>query len=476
MVFNSITFFVFLGIVLCLHNLPIPWKVKKLNLVVASCLFYAAWNPPFVILIWIVTFINWFGASWMYKAQADKKRSFFLILCLAGNFSLLGFFKYGTFLLENFVLVARAFGIEYHPLHPDIVLPVGISFYTFHTLSYTIDIYRRTLKPWPSFLDFALFVVFFPLLLAGPIIRAADFLPQCELPRRATRDQFSWGLFLLLIGLCGKVVVADGLMAPISDTVFDCQQPLFWHTAWAGTLAFATQIYFDFAGYSLCAVGIALCLGFALPDNFRFPYAAMGFSDFWWRWHISLSSWLRDYLYISLGGNRKGVTRTYINLMATMLLGGLWHGASWTFVAWGGLHGLYLCIERPFEQFGLMPDAQSPVWKRLLVVAITYIAVCFTWVLFRAHSFSLASALAASMIGLGGANAVGVLARPQILLAFIVSLAVLGYHWMMRDRSLEDLLGGARWWLNGMLIGVLLVLLCIGMSKGGGHAFIYFQF
>jgi alginate O-acetyltransferase complex protein AlgI len=401
--------------------------VKKLNLVVASYIFYAAWNPPFVILIWIVTVINWFGASWLHRARTDKKRSFFLALCLLCNFSILGYFKYGTFLLDNFISLTHTIGIEYQPARPDIVLPIGISFYTFHTLSYTIDVYRGTLRPWRAFLDFALFVVFFPLLLAGPIIRAANFLPQCELPRRATRSQLSWGLYLLLIGLCGKVVVADGFMAPISDAVFSCHDPVRWYHAWAGTLAFSSQILFDFAGYSTCAVGIALCLGFALPDNFRYPYGAIGFSDFWRRWHISLSSWLRDYLYISLGGNRKGVTRTYMNLMATMLLGGLWHGASWTFVAWGGLHGLYLCAERLLERLGFMPSSRSPLLAQLLAVAITYGAVCLTWVLSRAHPFSLAYGIAASMVGLEEKNAVGVLSRQETVLVLIASLAIVGY-------------------------------------------------
>ncbi|MHC4180894.1 MAG: MBOAT family O-acyltransferase, partial [Planctomycetota bacterium] len=221
-----------------------------------------------------------------------------VLLSLITNLGLLGFFKYGGFLLENFVVLLNTAGIQYEPALPDIVLPVGISFYTFQTLSYTLDVYRGKTRPWMSFLDFALFVTFFPQLVAGPIIRSGDFLPQCIEPRRATGRQLSWGLTLLVLGLFEKIVVADGLLAPISDKVYAQAGEAGFLDAWCGTLAFSGQIFCDFAGYSTCAIGIALCLGFAIQDNFRFPYAAGGFSDFWRRWHVSLSSWLRDYLYI----------------------------------------------------------------------------------------------------------------------------------------------------------------------------------
>ena len=272
-----------------------------------------------------------------------------LVVSLSVNLGLLGFFKYGTFLLDNFITFSELLGIPFTPAKPDIILPVGISFYTFQTLSYTLDIYFRKSRPWSSFLDYALFVTFFPQLVAGPIVRSSEFLPQCLTPRRATLERFSWGLILLVSGLFQKIVVADGLLAPIVEKVYDTGMVPDTLSAWCGTLAFSGQIFCDFAGYSSCAIGVAMCLGFKIPDNFRSPYAAIGFSDFWGRWHISLSSWLRDYLYIPLGGNRKGAAGTYINLMLTMLIGGLWHGASWTFVFWGGLHGLYLAVERMFR-------------------------------------------------------------------------------------------------------------------------------
>ncbi len=476
MLFNSLTFLVFFLVVLALHNAPFPWRVKKTNLLIASYVFYAAWNPPFVILLWISTIVDWFAARRIHRAKTLATRRLFLLVSLCCNLGLLGFFKYGGFLLDNFIYVLAQFGVHFEPLAVDIILPVGISFYTFQTLSYTLDVYKGNAKPWQSFLDFALFVTFFPQLVAGPIVRAVDFLPQCITPKRATQTEMSWGLVLLLVGLLQKVVVADALMAPISDRVFNSQDPLIWHNAWAGTLAFSVQIFFDFAGYSTCAIGVALCLGFYLPDNFRYPYAAIGFSDFWKRWHISLSSWLRDYLYIPLGGNRKGRVRTHVNLMVTMLLGGLWHGASWTFVAWGGLHGIYRVIERFAARAGLVPTSDSALWKRLAGVSLTYLAVCFTWVLFRAQSFGQAFDLVSSMVGMQSENAVGVISRVDIMTAFLVNGCVLAHHWFMRERSLVDVFAGLRWPVQSAAIAAMLLLLFWGSNGGDERAFIYFQF
>ena len=261
---------------------------------------------------------------------------------------MLGYFKYGEFLLENFVALMASFGRR-PTSRPkwNIVLPVGISFYTFATLSYTLDVYLRRAKPAKHFLDYALFVTFFPHLVAGPIMRPTELVPQFAEPRRATRAPAALrpradhprpvpeSRARRRLPRAGG---GEGLRRARGRAVM--------LDAWVGTLAFSGQIFCDFAGYSTTAIGVALCLGFAMPDNFRFPYAAVGFSDFWRRWHITLSTWLRDYLYIPLGGNRDGAARTYVALMVTMLLGGLWHGAAWTFVVWGGLHGLYLAVER----------------------------------------------------------------------------------------------------------------------------------
>ncbi len=246
----------------------------------------------------------------------------FLVLSLVSNLGLLGYFKYGNFLLENFTTLLATLGVAYVPPAPNIILPVGISFFTFASLSYTIDVYRREIKADACFTDYALFVGFFPHLVAGPIVRAARLLPQLSVPRKPTRDQIGWGFTLLLIGLFAKVVLADTLFAPIVDEFYASPAKFGVSHTWIALLSFSGQIYFDFGGYSLCAIGLAMCFGILFPENFRQPYAAIGFSDFWRRWHISLSTWLRDYLYIPLGGNRFGEFRTYGNLLLTMLIGG----------------------------------------------------------------------------------------------------------------------------------------------------------
>ena len=302
MLFNSLTFVVFFAIVVALHYAPLSWRFKKSNLLIASYLFYAAWNPPFVILLWISTIVDWNVAKWMFAEQRKNRRKLLLLLSMATNLGILGYFKYGGFLLENWQAFMGTFGIEYQVPEWSIILPVGISFYTFQTMAYTLDIYFRRAEPAKSFLDFALFVTFFPQLVAGPIVRPTHLIPQFAQPHVATAKQFGWGLSLAILGLFQKVVIADGLLASAAEEVFDAGGPVSTLDAWLGTLAFSGQIFSDFAGYSTTAIGVALCLGFSLPTNFRFPYAAIGFSDFWRRWHISLSSWLRDYLYIPLGG------------------------------------------------------------------------------------------------------------------------------------------------------------------------------
>ncbi len=471
MVFNSITFIVFFGIVLLVFWLPLPWRVKKLHLLVSSYLFYSAWNPPFVILIWISTAVDWMAARRISASSRPGSRRLFLLLSLATNLGILGFFKYGNFLLENFVWLMTSVGIEFQPAALDLFLPIGISFYTFQTLSYTIEVYRRKIEPSDSLLDFSLFVTFFPQLVAGPIVRPADFLPQCRMPKRFDPSHFGWGLALLTLGLFEKVVLADGLMAPVADLVYGSAPKAGFADAWVGTLAFSAQIFFDFAGYSTCAVGVALCLGFALPENFRYPYAAIGFSDFWRRWHVSLSTWLRDYLYIPLGGNRRGRRRTYINLMLTMLLGGLWHGAAWRFVAWGGLHGIYLAAERLLRK-----RFSSASWVHAPMVGIalwlfTYFLTCITWVFFRAEGFADARHLLGVMLT-GGANMGTGLINAVIVAG--VTVAMLVGHRYMRDRQLSDVVSVMSVWLRAVILGLMLI--AISLVRGGDRAFIYFQF
>jgi D-alanyl-lipoteichoic acid acyltransferase DltB (MBOAT superfamily) len=473
--FNSYTFLLFLAVVLGIFYFPIPWRLKKLHLLLASYLFYAAWNPPFVVLLWISTIVDWFCARWMHASTSRLTRLTLLFISLGVNLGLLGFFKYANFFLENFTATISAIGVSYVPISLDIVLPVGISFYTFQTLSYTIDVFRKKIAPWPSALDFALYVTFFPQLVAGPIVRASEFLPQCEKPRSATGPQFGWGLSLLVLGLFQKVVVADGLLAPIVEVIYDnpAAQPGF-AAAWACTIAFAGQIFCDFAGYSTCAIGVAMCLGFALPDNFRFPYAAIGFSDFWRRWHISLSSWLRDYLYIPLGGNRRGELRTYINLSLTMLLGGLWHGASWTFVVWGALHGIYLMAERMLIGTKV---SRLDVWKtdfgKLVLMLGTFAAVCVTWVFFRASAFDEALNIVQSMFGFVPTVSTS-LGKRQLLKAVVPTGCIVLAHWSLRDLTLEDYAAKCPSWLLAIILAAMIV--SILMMPGEDRAFIYFQF
>ncbi len=474
MLFNSYTFAIFLAVVLVLHHLPLPWRCRKLNLLVASYVFYAAWDPPFVVLLWFTTALDWIAAACIARARSPRSRRAWLGASLAANLGLLAFFKYGGFALQNLRAGAAALGVDLHFAAPDIVLPIGISFYTFQTLSYTVDVYRRQSQPCRSFLDYALYVTFFPQLVAGPIVRAGEFLPQCGAPRRATGAQFGWGLALLVVGLFQKTVVADGLLAPIADQLYgDLHQPSPL-AAWHGTLAFAGQIYCDFAGYSACALGAAMCLGFALPDNFRCPYAAIGFSDFWRRWHVSLSTWLRDYLYVPLGGNRGGSGRTLANLMATMLIGGLWHGASWTFVVWGGLHGAFLVAERALR--AALPP--RPLWQapavRFALGLLTFAAVCLAWVFFRATSFTQAWQIVTAMLGVAAAPAELGLDDEAILTTRVAMIALLALHWLMRDRTLEAATARCPWALRAALLAAMLVTLV--HMPGDDRAFLYFQF
>jgi len=473
LLFNSLTFIAFFILVLALHNAPLSWTTKKTNLLIASYLFYAAWNPPFVILLWISTVIDWHVAKKLFTEQVQSKRKVLLAVSVIVNLGLLGYFKYGGFLMENFQVLMSMAGIDYQPPDWSIVLPVGISFYTFQTMAYSLDVYLRRAEPSKSFLDFALFVTFFPQLVAGPIVRPTHLLPQFATPRVATRQQLYWGLGLMTIGLFQKIVVADGLLAPASDAVFGADMMLHPVDAWLGTLAFSGQIFSDFAGYSTTAIGVALTLGFGLPDNFRYPYAAIGFSDFWRRWHISLSTWLRDYLYIPLGGNRKGNIRTYANLMTTMLLGGLWHGASWTFVVWGGLHGVYLAAER----WLVARLGHHQVWNklvaRILLALLTYFLINITWVFFRAADFATAWRMITTMLTFVTSGE-KILPTVLVLQTVITTAVMLAIHWWMRNRRLDEVIDRMPVWLTGLLWGVMLMLIII--TQGGSDAFIYFQF
>jgi D-alanyl-lipoteichoic acid acyltransferase DltB (MBOAT superfamily) len=491
MVFNSYTFIVFFMLMLVLHNLPFSWKVKKINLLLASYVFYAAWNPPFILLLWLATVVDYYVGRALYTQENKNKRKLLLVVSLIGNLGMLCFFKYGGFLLENFTHLVNLMGMDFHPAKPNIILPAGISFYTFTTLCYTIDMYKRKSKPVKSMLDFSLFVTFFPHLVAGPIVRPPQLVPQFETPRKANQQQLMQGLLLVTLGLFMKVVLADSMLSASANMVFNSHDIVSTLDAWMGVLAFSGQIFFDFAGYSTCAVGVALCLGFVLPQNFLYPYAAIGFSDFWRRWHITLSAWLRDYLYIPLGGNRNGKFRTYINIMITMLLGGLWHGANWTFVVWGALHGFYLWVEKIIQDIRKLPAAisaggeammdsagttervKNKTLTNFMLALLTFFLINVTWVFFRAADFTTAWHMLSSMFSSVPKGA-QLLTTMSIIKISVIIFFVVIFHWLMRNTRVLTVAEKLPWWLLGLIWSALLMLLIL--SQESSSSFIYFQF
>lgn len=471
MLFNSLSFIVFLVLVVVLYysNL-LNWKNRKRMLLFTSYVFYGLWNPPLIILLWLSTLIDWVAANKLSVEENQRKRYGWLWLSLIVNLGFLGFFKYGNFLLENFTLLMNAIGLEYQAQPMDIILPMGISFYTFQTMSYTLDVYNRKAEPAKTFLDFALYVTFFPQLVAGPIVRAGELIEQFYEEKKATLNQFIWGLFLFTLGLFQKVVLADTLLSNTADSVFDVKEATNFWDAWAGTLAFSGQIFFDFAGYSTCAIGIALMLGFVLPHNFLYPYGAIGFTDFWRRWHITLSTWLRDYVYIPMGGNQLGITRMYVALMVTMLIGGLWHGAAWTFVFWGALHGLYLVVEKIFRK---KVSIKINTWNGLFFAFLTFTLVNFTWVFFRAREFSTAISRIESMLFLHP-EGIEVLEYFDLLKVFILVGLLFLTHFYMRHHTVKMVSESIPNWLFSLVWATLIFLIVI--AQGSGEQFIYFQF
>jgi D-alanyl-lipoteichoic acid acyltransferase DltB (MBOAT superfamily) len=473
MQFDSLTFLLFFALTLAVYNALASWNARKWLLLGASYLFYSAWNPPFLLLLLASTTLDWWIAGRIHTATTAAARKRRVIATLLINLGVLGYFKYSRFVLDNAIALLAHAGIVYSPPAFDIVLPIGISFYTFHSLSYCLDIYRGKFTPTRSWRDYALYVGFFPQLVAGPITRFSQMREQIETPRRSTAHGLGLGSALLVLGLFEKIVLADSLFAPVADAVFDAAAPLDSAVSWTGVLAFSGQIFCDFAGYSSCALGSALALGFVLPVNFRNPYAAIGFSDFWRRWHISLSTWLRDYVYASLGGNRQGAWHTYRNLMLTMLIGGLWHGAAWTFLVWGGLHGLLLSAERALRE----PVSRwrwNTRWTRAAYGIVTLVLVCLAWVWFRAHDVAAAWRITTRLFDVASLPAaLASLTIDQRIAAGAFGLVVV-VQWLFRERGPIALFERLPAPLLGLLLGVLLSM--IVLSPGTNHAFIYFQF
>ena len=397
MLFPTITFAVFMTLVLAVHTVllhrPTAWKATML---VASYAFYGWWDWRFLSLIWISTIVDFLAGRAIHASSDPGRRRLYLWISLGTNLSMLGFFKYAGFFVDSFVGMLGDLGMEVSAGPLGIILPVGISFYTFQTMSYSIDVHRRVLEPTDSLLDFALFVGFFPQLVAGPIVRARDFLSQLATDDRSPIDT-TRAIRLILGGLFKKMVLADVLATSLVDGVFADPGGATGLETLLAIYGYALQIYGDFSGYSDIAIGIALLLGFRFPVNFDQPYRALSLSDFWRRWHISLSSWLRDYLYIGLGGNRRGRARTARNLLATMLLGGLWHGAGWTFILWGAIHGVGLVVERWMAQRWLSDDPGRVA--RIVRSLVTFHLVCAAWVFFRSVDVERAIEVFASLGG-----------------------------------------------------------------------------
>jgi alginate O-acetyltransferase complex protein AlgI len=467
MLFHTVEFLGFFAIVFPVYWL-LPWhRVRMSWLLAASFFFYMSWNPWLITLILFSASLDFCVALKLEKVASPRWRKLLVALSVTCNLGLLAFFKYTNFLLGTAHSLLGWFHVRYDPTFLNIILPLGISFYTFETISYIVDVYRGRIKAERNLLDYALYIMFFPHLIAGPIVRPGDFLPQV-----ARRKRFSWlrmsaGIQLFLLGLFKKAVLADHLSAAV-DPVFKSPEAFATGSLWLAVIGYAAQIFCDFSGYSDMAIGLAHLFGFKLHANFNMPYLAANITDFWRRWHISLSSWLRDYLYIPLGGNRNGTWQTYRNLMVTMLLGGLWHGASWTFVFWGFIHGAALALHRAIP---------APAWLssrvfRPLGVAATFLTVCVAWVFFRAHTFSQAILILKRMVR---PTAGGSLDGATASIALGCLAIVLVFHGVGRTVTVERLDRRLPPALVGAALGMLLMAALVLLPRERA-AFIYFQF
>ena len=383
MVFSSSIFvFLFLPLFLGLYYLT-PLKYRSLTILLASLIFYGWWRIDFLCLIFAVVLWNFGFSRAMVKAASVRKKKI-LIIGVTLNLLTLGFFKYFNFGVESMNAILNASGFA-SIAAMQVILPIGISFYMFQAISFLVDVYRGDAKPPKRFIDFAAFITMFPQLIAGPILRYKDLAGQFE-NRTHSMDNFSEGARRFMIGFSKKVLIADTI-APLADAAFALENPS-TADAWIGALAYTVQLYFDFSGYSCMAIGIGLMMGFRFIENFNSPYRSASISEFWRRWHISLSTWLRDYLYIPLGGNRNGTSRTYRNLILTMVLGGLWHGANLTFILWGTFHGVIMSVERALGIKGKV-DQHINI-RRIVAIALTFILVLLGWVIFRSPDIATA--------------------------------------------------------------------------------------
>jgi alginate O-acetyltransferase complex protein AlgI len=469
MLFPTIEFAAFFAVVFA-----VTWLLnhrndpKKWFLVAASYLFYSAWNPNYLFILFGSSLGNYLLALWIGAQPDGRTRKFLLGIGIGGNLALLGIFKYFNFFVASFANLLSSFGIKASLLFLELALPVAISFITFHALSYLIDVYRRELKPTKSLVDILLYISFFPHLVAGPIVRARDFLSQTTQNSDPANIRIAFSVFLILGGLFKKVIVANYLSTDYVDGAF--QNPTAYSSAdlWFAMYGYALQIYCDFSAYTDIAIGVANLLGYRFPQNFNQPYRALSVQDFWRRWHITLSNWLRDYLYKPLGGSHHGVAWTYFALMVTMLLGGLWHGANWNFVIWGAMHGTALVIERSLGLTGKDGARRLPP---LFAWLITFHFVCFAWIFFRSQTFDSALDYFRVMFSF---QSFAITMTPLVALMFVLGALTQ----IVPDRVQER----AEAWYDrtslALKVAVLVVVIWLiaVASPDGVPPFIYFQF
>ena len=488
MLFNSIEFIIFFVVVLSLLSLIKFKKFQHSLLLLASYFFFYFTSNYLILLLIFSTILDFYIGKYIWNAKSIKQKKILLIISLAGNLGLLGFYKYADFAILQFNFLNEQFNLASSIPFLNIVLPIGISFYTFQTISYTVDIYRGHLKPSKSFSEFALFVAFFPQLVAGPIVRAKDFLPQLrekienyqqtqKLISIKSRN-LKLGVTIMAFGFFKKIFFADNI-APLVNDIFSNPVGLESFTIILGTLAFGIQIYADFSGYSSIAIGAALILGFKLPINFNKPYFATSPSDFWNRWHISLSSWLRDYLYIPLGGSRKSNNRTYLNLFTVMFLGGLWHGASWNFVIWGFLHGSFLAIHRLLINH--IPFLKHPFFTskfgKIISIFITQYFVFLAWISFRVQDFDhlTYSIYKFVILDFQTTETINfVLSNHKTSVIFMIAFIAI-HLYSYKQKTLEEKISNLklRYWCLFLFAIILLILFFL---NGRPEDFIYFQF
>ena len=475
MLFNSLPFWIFFILFFIVYFLT-RGKVRLGVCLAGSYLFYGWWDWRFLGLILLLTTLNYyFGFLIAQTSSTSRRRKFYLFLSMASSLGILGFFKYFNFGITNLMGILESLGFQANWGTLRIILPVGISFYTFQTMSYCIDLYRGELPLERSFLKFATFVAFFPQLVAGPIVRAIDFLPQLDRDHAFDWDRCLSGMGIVVWGLVLKIVMADSLGLVVDSRFADPSA----HNSLSLLLSvvfYAFQIYGDFCGYSLIAIGVARILGFDFKKNFDMPYFSKNFSEFWQRWHISLSSWLRDYLYIPLGGNKSGPVRTGINLMITMLLGGLWHGANWTFVIWGGLHGGYLILQRVVgHAYGHVIQAVKlpDILSRLFLILLCFSLTSFAWVFFRAQSLTDAWEIIHRIVSMDNLSFSGVTHKFHVIkglgvISMVLSLEIMG-RWLKLNLKKQGTLF--------LSTHIIFCLICISLfGTFGETAFIYFQF